>query len=120
MQRPDQGRAAESALTTPFRSPERGRRSWPRWLLLSATPFNPVQLDRVDPEDFGGASDTWEPDAENDEEVLASELDRVLSALCELAGVKRGTWLDAHIAAVGERLSRFVSLRLCESEVRGG
>ena len=40
---------AEAALTKPFRAPARGRRTWPKWLLLSATPFNPVSLDTSEP-----------------------------------------------------------------------
>lgn len=104
LSRAAQNPGAENRLTTPFRSPLSGRRGWPRWLLLSATPFSPVKLDALAPNDKGGKSDTWEAGGRDDEGGLASEVDRVLSALCELSGLRRGEWLKQHIESVETRL----------------
>jgi hypothetical protein len=97
-------RDAERYLTTPFRSPEHGARSWPKWLLLSATPFNPVSLDRVDPLDDGRSDDTFEEQDGDDERAFADEVEKTLGALARLSGLRREPWFDEHIATARERL----------------
>lgn len=100
-----QSDSLELSLTKPFRSPARGVRQWPKWLLLSATPFNPVRLDTVDPLDTGPnsryASD-WNTD---DEQLLANELEKTLGALAWLAGHSRSPWFDGHIETARTLLS---------------
>ena len=95
---------AEWALTKPFRSPTRGRRSWPKWLLLSATPFNPVSLDSIDPLDECTSDETFEADGQ-DEEALACEIEKTLGALAFLAGKPRENWFNHHVDEVRKRLN---------------
>lgn len=95
---------AERALTKPFRSPARGRRSWPKWLLLSATPFNPVSLDSIDPLDKRTSGETFEADGQ-DEEALACEIEKTLGALAFLAGMPRENWFNCHVDEVRNRLN---------------
>ena len=97
--------AAEAALTKPFRSPARGRRAWPKWLFLSATPFNPVSLDTIDPLDQGSADETLEERDGHDEEALASEIEKTFGALAFLAGRDLGDWFSRHVAEVKRRLT---------------
>jgi hypothetical protein len=85
---------AETELSTPFRDPARGRRSWPKWLLLSATPINPVSLDTIDPPDTSKGNDTDDPEVDevHDAEVLADALEVMHGALAGLSGLKNGPW----------------------------
>jgi superfamily II DNA or RNA helicase len=102
----DQGQdVIERQLSSPLRSPLRGRRAWPKWLLLSATPINPVSLDRMDPVDLKKDDETDDPDLK-DEEVLATALETTHGALAYLAGLRHGEWFDAHVRAAKERLSQ--------------
>lgn len=98
-------KGAEAKLSAPFRPPSRGRRTWPRWLLLSATPYNPVRLDCIDPIDNNKTVDTYELREFEDEEALADELERTLGALAELSGLRRDEWFNAHIHEARKRLS---------------
>jgi superfamily II DNA or RNA helicase len=100
---------AEKRLSSSFRSPTRGRRKWPKWLLLSATPINPVSLDRVDPLDVGRGSETIEgaSNEEADVDILISAAERLYAVLCQLDGQAASTWFDDHISAVRRALLGF-------------
>lgn len=101
----------ERYLTAPFRSPLAGARRWPKWLLLSATPFNPVSLDTVDPLDEFASDQTFEGQQPKDEDALADEVEKTLGALGQLAGVRRGPWFDEHISKARARLANGASGR---------
>jgi hypothetical protein len=94
--------AIECRLSTPFRSPARGRRSWPKWLLLSATPINPVSLDAVDPFDGRTGEEAYDgaSSEERDENLLVSSVEKIHGTLAELAGERYGEWFEQHVAAV--------------------
>jgi len=95
------------ALTTPFRAPLRGkRRAWPRWLLLSATPYNPVLLEGFDPADTRKThGHTWSKfDAEREADAILGELESTLGSLAWLAGATRGEWFNEHRARARARL----------------
>ena len=94
----------ESALTKPFRAPSRGRhRHWPKWLLLSATPYNPVSLDLIDPLDSVGQP--FKDQDENDEIILVNEIQAILGTLAYLSGFVRDEWFDNHIEKARDCLS---------------
>ena len=87
-------------------------RKWPRWLLLSATPYNPVLLDSgLDVLDNAEVSSTWEPDAEEEEvRKITDEVRRTLGTLAWCANIpydpELDSWFDEHIQIVDERLKR--------------
>jgi len=97
---------AERLISAPFRSPKHGRRAWPKWLLLSATPVNPVSLDRIDPLDQRNIEGTYDPEDEGcrDEEILTTALETTHGALAQLAGEERGPWFDEYVDCVREGL----------------
>lgn len=97
--------AAELRLTKPFRRPARGRRTWPKWLFLSATPFNPVSLDTIDPLDERSAGETLDEADGRDEEALATEIENTLGALAWLTGKSQESWFARHVAEVKTRLA---------------
>lgn len=99
---------AERRLSSAFRSPARGRRTWPKWLLLSATPINPVSLDRIDPLDRAAGEDTYDPESESfrDEDILATALESTHGALGQLAALQNGAWFEQHVENAKVRLSQ--------------
>lgn len=99
------GEDPEAYLTAPFRSPPTGARRWPKWLLLSATPFNPVRLDSIDPLDGRASDETFEDQQREEEDALADEVENTLGALGRLAGLRRGVWFHEHIEQARRRLT---------------
>ena len=99
---------AERRLSSPFRSPARGKRVWPKWLLLSATPINPVSLDAIDPLDRGKGDDTYDPEREEhrDEAILATALETTHGALAQLSGYQIDDWFSEYVQTVRKRLSQ--------------
>lgn len=110
----DKGRAViERQLSSPLRSPVHGRRAWPKWLLLSATPINPVSLDWMDPIDRKKGQETDDPELK-DEEVLTSALETTHGALAYLSGLNHGEWFEEHIRNARERLAQGSAARPIE------
>lgn len=107
---------AERNLSSPFRNPARGRRSWPKWLLLSATPINPVSLDLIDPLDCGKSDNTYDEGEElRDAEVLANALETTHGALAGLSGLEYGDWFAQYVLRVKARLSQPVITQRIEA-----
>jgi superfamily II DNA or RNA helicase len=98
--------AVERYLSSALRLPSHGKRRWPKWLLLSATPINPVSLDAVDPLDATEVTDTFDPgeDERHDEQVLADALKTIHGGLAYLSGLRYADWFDEHVGNAREKL----------------
>jgi len=98
----------EQGLASVFRSPKNGKRSWPKWLLLSATPINPVSLDRTDPLDTDENSDTADYiDFDTSEvNILVTAAEKTYSALAQLDGKVLSSWFKDHIENIRDALDK--------------
>lgn len=74
------------------------RRKWPKWLLISATPINPVALDIIDPVDsIKIITDDPEDSGLEDETIILDAMKIKYGALALLSGAKERDWLDQNL-----------------------
>ena len=119
---PDKRADVEKSLTRALRSPRHGRRQWPKWLLLSATPINPVSLDTIDPIDRGKNADlkdgdflTPELEDRKDQRALTSALRVTHGALAQLSGYRRTSaddWFGKYMIEAGATLVQRLDRRI--------